>query len=143
MTIIQIREAQATDSPAITRLVAQLGYPTAEAEIQKRLAPILAHPDYALWVAEISGQVVGLTGVFVHLALEYDGFYGRLLGLVVDEPYRKQGIGKKLLDQTERWLRERGVNKLTLTSGTQRIGAHKFYRRLGYAETGFRFGKNL
>jgi GNAT superfamily N-acetyltransferase len=143
MTDIQIREAQATDSPAIARLVAQLGYPASEAEITGRLAPILAHPDYALWVAEVSGLVVGLTGVFVHLALEYDGFYGRLLGLVVDEQYRGRGIGKKLLDHTERWLRERGVNKLTLTSGKQRIEAHKFYRRLGYAETGFRFGKNL
>ena len=96
-----------------------------------------------MWVAEVSGRVVGLAGVFVHLALEYDGNYGRLLGLVVDEPFRGQGIGQKLLDQTERWLRERGVNRLTLTSGKQRTEAHKFYRRLGYAETGFRFGKSL
>ena len=143
MTDITIRAAQATDFPAITRLVAQLGYPAAETEITSRLAPILAHPDYAVWVAEVAGRVVGLTGVFIHLALEYDGYYGRLLGLVVDEACRGQGIGKRLLDQAERWLRERGVNKLTLTSGKQRAEAHKFYRRLGYAETGFRFGKNL
>jgi GNAT superfamily N-acetyltransferase len=143
MTDITIRPAETTDSPAITRLVAQLGYPAAEAEIASRLAPILAHPDYAMWVAEVAGCVVGVTGVFIHRALEYDGYYGRLLGLVVDEQYRGQGIGKRLLDQAERWLRERGVNKLTLTSGKQRAEAHKFYRRLGYAETGFRFGKNL
>jgi GNAT superfamily N-acetyltransferase len=143
MIDVQIRGAQAADSTAITRLVAQLGYPATQAEIESRLAPILAHPDYAVWVAEVAGSVVGLVGVFVHLALEYDGLYGRLLGLVVDEAYRGQGIGQKLLDQTERWLRERGVNKLTLTSGKQRAEAHKFYRRLGYAETGFRFGKSL
>jgi GNAT superfamily N-acetyltransferase len=128
---------------SITRLVMQLGYPAAPEEIARRLAPILGHPDYAMWVAEVSGRVVGVVGVFVHLALEYDGFHGRLLGLVVDETYRGQGIGKKLLDQTERWLRERGVHKLTLTSGKQRIEAHKFYRRLGYSETGLRFGKSL
>ncbi|MBN2086315.1 MAG: GNAT family N-acetyltransferase [Anaerolineales bacterium] len=143
MTDITIRPATTADSPAIAGLVTQLGYPSTEAEIASRLAPILARPDYALWVAEASGSVVGLTGVFVHLAVEYDGLYGRLLGLVVDEPFRGQGIGKKLLDQTERWLRERGVSKLTLTSGKQRAEAHRFYRRLGYAESGFRFGKNL
>ncbi|MGB7538614.1 MAG: GNAT family N-acetyltransferase [Anaerolineales bacterium] len=143
MTEITVREASAADSAAIARLVTQLGYPATPAEIEGRLAPILAHPDYAMWVAEVSGRVVGLTGVFIHLALEYDGYYGRLLGLVVDEPYRGKGLGKQLLDQTERWLRERGVDKLTLTSGKQRTEAHKFYRRLGYAETGFRFGKEL
>jgi GNAT superfamily N-acetyltransferase len=143
MTKIAIRPATKDDSTAITRLITQLGYPATEAEIKDRLAPILDHPDYAMWVAEVSGRIVGLTGVFLHLALEYDGFYGRLLGLVVDEPYRGKGIGQQLLDQTERWLRERGVNKLTLTSGKQRTEAHKFYRRLGYAETGLRFGKSL
>ncbi len=143
MTDITIRPATKDDAPGIARLVTQLGYPATQAEIESRLAPILAHPDYAMWVAEESGRVIGLTGVLVHLALEYDGFYGRLLGLVVEEAYRGQGIGRRLLDQTEQWLQERGVNKLTLTSGKQRTEAHKFYRRLGYAETGFRFGKSL
>jgi GNAT superfamily N-acetyltransferase len=143
MTDITIRPATKDDAPGIARLVTQLGYPATQAEIESRLAPILAHPDYAMWVAEDSGRVIGLTGVFVHLALEYDGFYGRLLGLVVEEAYRGRGIGRRLLDQTEQWLQERGVNKLTLTSGKQRTEAHKFYRRLGYAETGFRFGKDL
>jgi len=143
MTDITIRPATKDDAPGIARLITQLGYPATQAEIESRLAPILAHPDYAMWVAEDSGRVIGLTGVFKHLALEYDGFYGRLLGLVVEEAYRGQGIGRRLLDQTEQWLQERGVNKLTLTSGKQRTEAHKFYRRLGYAETGFRFGKSL
>ncbi len=143
MTDISIRPATKDDAPGIARLVTQLGYPAAEAEIASRLAPILAHPDYAIWVAEADGRVVGLTGVFIHLALEYDGYYGRLLGLVVDEPFRGKGIGRLLLAKTERWLRARGVNKLTLTSGKQRTEAHKFYRRLGYDETGFRFGKSL
>jgi GNAT superfamily N-acetyltransferase len=143
MTKIAIRPATKDDSTAITRLITQLGYPATPEEITRRLASILAHPDYAMWVAEVSGRVVGVTGVFIHLALEYDGYYGRLLGLVVDEACRGQGIGKQLLDQTEGWLRERGVDKLTLTSGKQRTEAHKFYRRLGYAETGLRFGKSI
>jgi GNAT superfamily N-acetyltransferase len=141
MTDIQIREAQASDSPAIARLVTQLGYPSSVAEIQKRLAVFSGQPDYAVWVAESSSGIVGLTGVFLHYALEFDGACGRLLGLVVDEAHRGQGIGKQLLEHTEGWLRERGVSHLTLTSGGQRIEAHGFYRHLGFEETGLRFVK--
>jgi GNAT superfamily N-acetyltransferase len=79
----------------------------------------------------------------VHYALEFDGPCGRLLGLVVDQPFRGRGIGRRLMEWTERWLKERGVAKLTLTSGHQRKEAHDFYRHLGYADTGLRFWKNL
>ena len=140
---VAIRDAIPSDSPAIARLVNQLGYPSSAEEIRSRLAVFSGRPDYAVWVAESSGTVVGLVGVFLHYAVEFDGACGRLLGLVVDERYRGRGIGKKLLEVTEQWLTERRVEKLTLTSGHQRKEAHKFYRRLGYEETGLRFGKKL
>jgi GNAT superfamily N-acetyltransferase len=140
---MSIRAAASADSHAIANLVTQLGYPSSAEEIRKRLAAFADNPDYAVWVAEYGGRVVGLTGVFLHYAVEFDGAYGRLLGLVVDEPYRGRGIGKKLLEVAEAWLRERGIAKLTLTSGHQRKEAHEFYRRLGYTETGLRFVKDL
>jgi GNAT superfamily N-acetyltransferase len=143
MVDITIREVKTNDSPGIARLVTQLGYPSSEAEIRNRLAVFSGRPDYAVWVAESSGRIVGLVGVFVHYALEFDGAYGRLLGLVVDEARRGEGIGKQLMEHTERWLREHGVNHLTLTSGKQRTQAHGFYRRLGYEETGLRFTKKF
>jgi GNAT superfamily N-acetyltransferase len=143
MTDITIREATMKDSPSIARLVTQLGYPSSEEEIRGRLAAFSGRPDYAVWVAESSGRVVGLVGVFLHYAVEYNGVHARLLGCVVDEPYRGKGIGTKLLAWTEGWLKEHGISKLTLTSGHQRPEAHKFYRRLGYEDTGLRFGKKL
>ena len=143
MTSITIREARKTDAPAVARLVSQLGYPASEGEITDRLSKLEKSPGYAVWVAEADGRAVGLVGVFLHSALEYEGLHGRLLGLVVDEPYRGKGIGEQLMHWTERWLREHGVDKLTLTSGAQRTEAHAFYRRLGYEETGLRFGKHL
>lgn len=140
---VTIRAVTDADAPSLARLITQLGYPTSEAEIRSRLAAFAGNPDYAVWVAELGGRVVGLTGVFLHYAIEFDGAYGRLLGLVVDESYRGRGIGKRLLEEVEAWLKERGVKKLTLTSGRQRKEAHVFYRRLGYAETGLRFVKDL
>jgi histone acetyltransferase (RNA polymerase elongator complex component) len=33
--------------------------------------------------------------------------------------------------------------RISVTSGIQRADAHEFYRRIGYAQTGLRFGKAL
>ncbi len=143
MIEITIRAAKKDDSPDIARLVTQLGYPTTEAEMEQRLKVLLPLPEYVVFVAESSGRVIGLIGAYLGHALEFDGTYGRLTGVVVDKPYRDSGVGKMLLDHIESWLKEKGARMVTLTSGKQRKEAHGFYRHLGFEETGLRFSKPL
>jgi GNAT superfamily N-acetyltransferase len=143
MPEIKIRTARQDDSPAIARLVTQLGYPTSEAEMDARLKALRNHPEYAVFVAESSGRTVGLVGAYLGIALEFSGTYGRLTGVVVDEEHRGSGVGKMLMERIEAWLKERGARMVTLTSGKQRTEAHGFYRHLGYEETGLRFAKQL
>jgi GNAT superfamily N-acetyltransferase len=143
MTDLAIREAKTTDAADLARLVSQLGYPSTEQDMAERLEALAGKPEYVLFVAESSGRVVGLVGAFLGYALEFSGPWGRLMGLVVDEPFRGQGIGRRLMERIEAWLRDHGATRLTLTSGKQRTEAHRFYRRLGYEETGLRFVKRL
>jgi GNAT superfamily N-acetyltransferase len=143
MTEIRIREAKKSDSPDIARLVTQLGYPTSESEMKDRLTVLLPRPEYVIFVAESSGRMIGLIGAYLGYALEFDGTYGRLTGVVVDASFRASGVGKMLLERIESWLRKKGVRMVTLTSGKHRKAAHGFYRHLGYEETGLRFSKSL
>jgi GNAT superfamily N-acetyltransferase len=143
MTDISIREARPADSPDIARLITQLGYPSTEEDIAQRLAVLTRLPEHVTFVAELDGQIVGLTGVYLDYALEISGSYGRLMGLVVEEHFRGRGIGRRLLERIEGWLRVRGASRITLSSGKQRVDAHRFYRNLGYEETGLRFAKKL
>ena len=143
MTDINIREARSSDSSDLARLVTQLGYPSSAEEIAERMITLSERPEYALFVAETSGRAVGFVGAFLGYALEFSGPWGRLMGLAVDEPFRGRGIGARLMERIENWLRDHGATRLTLASGKQRADAHRFYRRLGYEETGFRFTKPL
>ena len=63
----RVREARLEDAPAIAALVAQLGYPTPPAEMKARLAVLLARPDHVIFVADVSGSVVGLVADDVRL----------------------------------------------------------------------------
>jgi GNAT superfamily N-acetyltransferase len=143
MTDLLIREVTPADAPDLARLITQLGYPTSRDGIEKRMAVLARLPGHGIFVAERNGRIVGLVGAYLDYALEIDGAYGRLMGLVVDEAFRGRGIGARLMEWIEGWLRDRGATRLTLTSGKQRIDAHRFYRNLGYEETGLRFARPL
>ena len=111
--------------------------------MEPRLQRLLTQPDYTTLVAEHSDEIVGLVGAYMGHALEFDPTYGRLTGLVVDERWRGRGIGRLLMQEIEKRLRERGARMLMLTSGRHRTEAHRFYESIGYEMTGLRFVKRL
>jgi GNAT superfamily N-acetyltransferase len=108
-----------------------------------RLSQILAHPEYATFVAQAGADVVGLVGASLSFYYEQNGVNGRILVLVVDEEFRGRGVGAALLEAAEGWLSERGAATAILTSRHQRVDAHRFYQRQGYTNTGIRLVKPL
>jgi GNAT superfamily N-acetyltransferase len=144
MPNLTIRPATAADAVAIARLLGQLGYPTTPGAARTRLEPILAHPDYATWVAaDADGTVHAFAGACVGLYYEKDGRYARLLALVTDECVRGTGAGAALADAVEAWARKRGAGAVIVNSGLHRHAAHRFYERRGYVLTGQRLVKTL
>jgi GNAT superfamily N-acetyltransferase len=138
-----IREATRDDAAQIADLMTTLGYPTTPGEMGERLSTIGRDSNHRTLVAHLDVTVVGLAGVGVAPFYERNGTYGRLLALVVDERYRGAGIGQRLVEAAEGWLRSRGATTIVVNSGHHRDGAHRFYERLGYSSTGIRFVKEL
>jgi GNAT superfamily N-acetyltransferase len=58
---------------------------------------------------------------------------------MVDETYRNQGIGKKIMEYFEEWTKSRGSKLIALA--TRR--AAPFYKGLGYEESAVYFRKLL
>jgi GNAT superfamily N-acetyltransferase/gamma-glutamylcyclotransferase (GGCT)/AIG2-like uncharacterized protein YtfP len=137
-----VRGAVPKDAAAIAGLVTQLGYPTEKAAMEPRLRRMLSLSHHAIVVAESSGEVVGVAGASVDYGVEQEA-YGRLTVLAVDAQWRRRGVGKLLVQHVERWCRERGADRVTLTSGNHRPESHQFYKALGYDGTGVRFIKRL
>lgn len=138
-----IREAEAGDAPAISSLYSQLGYPASAEEMAERIETLSSMQEYITFVAEVRGDVVGLVGAYTGYSLEFNGMYGRLTALVVDEKWRGRGIGKQLVDKIETSLAGQGIHLVVLTSSSHRKDSHEFYRHIGYLDTGIRFTKKL
>lgn len=140
---MELREARIGDAAQIAALLEQLGYPAEEDAVRRRLERLERSEADATWVADDNGELVGLIGIHVSPALEYDGDAAKVSAIVVDEAHRGDGLGAQLMALAEGEARRRGCVLIFLTTAERRSDAHAFYRRLGYEETGRRFAKSL
>src|SRR5271170_2712827 len=129
----KIRAAQVSDHTRMAELAGQLSYPSTHEEIARRLQGMNGSADAAVFAAELeTGDIAGWIAVFVYRTVEADA-RAEVSGLVVDERFRSQRAGERLLARAEQWAREAGCRAIGLRSNIIRDRAHAFYERRGYA----------
>jgi GNAT superfamily N-acetyltransferase len=127
-----LREARLEDATEIARLSGELGYPATAAEIATRLTALLDDPAHRVSVVEMAGVLLGWIAVECRMTLE-SGERAEIVGLVVGEEARRQGVGRILIDDAETWARALGFATLVVRSNVLRDASHAFYRSQGYA----------
>ncbi len=131
---VLIREIAHEDAGTVALLSGELGYPVDVVTMRERINRALSSTTQNVYVACAAGAVVGWIDVSTayHLA---SGGYGEIVGLVVSNGYRSQGIGRQLIAEAESWLGSRGITKVVVRSRISREAAHRFYLREGYTRT--------
>lgn len=91
------------------------------------------NPHHIVLVAREDGRVVGsLLGVIGEMLFGQCKSFMVVEDVVVDESRRGSGVGTALMDRIESYAREHNCSYIMLITDTDRIGAHKFYKELGY-----------
>jgi GNAT superfamily N-acetyltransferase len=127
-----LRAAREEDHAAIAALAGELGYPSTPEAVAGRWRALAADPHAAALVAERDGLVVGWMHVGVAHTLDSDPF-AEIVGLVVADRARGQGVGAALVDAAKAWARDRGLGRLRVRSNVVRERAHRFYEHQGFA----------
>jgi len=131
-----IRSAVVQDTDLLVDLMVQLGYPMSVDHMREQIQTFIEHPEFGhIWVAQKDDLVVGCISLsLMHWFHHHKGKFARITSLVVDQNYRRQGIGKMLVEFAENHARESGCIAIELTSGMHRsaLGSHDFYTNLGY-----------
>lgn len=140
---IRIRTAAAPDAPALSALVAQLGYPAPAEVIPDRLTNMARSGDNVVLVAELNGNVVGVMTARVMWVIHHDAPLAWLTALVVLDSARGKGIGSLLLERAEGWAKHKGAQKISLSSAMHRVETHSYYDNRGYERSGLRFTKKF
>lgn len=92
-----------------------------------------------LYVAETNNKIYGYCLGFDHYTFYANGRVAWLEEIMVNEDYRKCGIGNSLMNEFEKWSKSRNSRLVALA--TRRAAA--FYKSLNYEESAEYFRKLL
>ena len=126
-----IRKIDSKDALQISVLANQLGYNINEAAVTTQIASVVKHSEHLVFIAIQDDKLTGFIHGCKMLRLTSPTFW-EICGLVVDRNYRRQGIGKKLVQHLKNSI-EPNIN-IRVRCNVKRDSAHLFYKDLGYAE---------
>ena len=145
-----VRVATEEDIPRILELYRELAITTSQTEqrgsrslddYRRVFAEVSALPGHELLVAEDEGKVVGTMVLLIVPNLSHNALPWALVeNMVVDEKYRRRGIGRLLMEYAIAQAKKAGCYKVQLLSNKKRLEAHRFYRSMGFEASahGFR-----
>ncbi len=84
-------------------------------------------PDHAAWLACVDGQLAGQ--ILVH---ENWNRFAIIWNIAVDPPFRRRGIGRRLIAQAAAWARSRGMPGVMLETQNINVPACRLYERCGF-----------
>ena len=83
-----------------------------------------------LWVAVVDSQVVGLVGLMV------DEEEAEVEPVIVSQPYRREGIGRRLMETIVSEARRLGMKHLSVRPVARNVEAITFIHELGFTNMG-------
>ena len=127
----KIRAASKDDGSEITKLTSELGYLSSEEKIKEILDMVLIHDDHRLLVAETENKLVAYIHLICTMRIGSDPFV-EVAAFVIHSDYRKKGIGRNLLKESEKWTDEKNYKYLRIRSNIIREEAYKFFTQQGF-----------
>lgn len=99
--------------------------------------------DYNVAALYEKDKIVAVTG-FMPMFTLYNGRFIWVCELVTDSEHRSKGYGAALLNYVQDWSRENGYKIVSLSSGIQRVDAHRFYEnKMEYDKVSYQYLKKL
>jgi ribosomal protein S18 acetylase RimI-like enzyme len=87
-------------------------------------------------VAEVGGKIIGYLcgGISEGKDFRKKAKYAELENMLIENKFRSQGIGAKLVNDFIKWCGENKVNYVAVTVSVQNKRAVDFYRKLGFKD---------
>jgi aminoglycoside 6'-N-acetyltransferase I len=127
-----VRPLRREDLPAYLALRRELWPEAGEEGVEALLEDL----QQAAFVAEVEGELVGFVEVGLRPYAEgcETSPVGYLEGWYVRPPWRRQGVGRVLVERAEAWARDQGCTEMASDAQLENLPGQEAHRHLGYQE---------
>lgn len=106
---------------------------------EKALTHLTDYPDYHVYLAEADNKIVGTLALCILYSVP-NGIPSAIVeNVVVARTWRRQGVGRQLMQFAIDQSRRKGCFEITLSSRMNNEAAHRFYESLGLCKKGYTF----
>ena len=133
----EVDRAALMDANIIAELACELWPDHTAEEMTAEFLNLLTEKETAVFLFRTGGEAAG----FAQCQLRHDYVEGTetspvgyLEGIYVKEPFRKQGIARRLLNTCEDWAREQGCTEFASDCELTNVESQEFHRAVGFEE---------
>ena len=131
MEIVQLKESSPAILADINNLLKQLRSSVDEqVGTLDELEGLVKNGHAVVMVVKDGPRIVGMGTLFILANVGLKS--GDIEDVVVDEVYRRQGLGKGIMSALVNAARDNDLKQLYLTSRSSRVTANKLYPKLGF-----------
>jgi ribosomal protein S18 acetylase RimI-like enzyme len=131
-----IHEAKVNDYSMCLPLFETLYHGDIGPDFKQTFESYVNNEDGVVLLAEHSNRTIGILVGSYHLDIDWEGRTAKVDALIVDESYRKKGIGKRLVQHFIAIARRKQCKAIKSRINRRNVVAQKFHRSLGFTEAG-------
>ena len=136
-----VRQADETDLPLLLTLMsefyAEAGYPLNFDRAQAAFLPLLGPGELGqVLLVQVDGEAAGHLVLTFGYSMEYGGRSAFIDDLFIRPPFRRRGLGGRIVAQARAICEELGVRAMHLEVARDSAAAQAVYRGAGFRETG-------
>lgn len=109
-------------------------------ELKKDLINILNNPDEMIFVIDLNNKIIGYATFQCKNKVSNSVWIDEI---IIDENYRNQGYGKKLIDELSIFAKKHNCQRIELNCWSFNRDALKFYEKIGFNQQRVIFEKEI
>lgn len=144
MEKIELVKAIKTDDDYIYKMICDLENQILDYKVFKEnFYSNLCMQNIDYYVIESNGKKCGFVSLYTSILLHHNSRITEIQELIIEEKYRRNGMGRKVIDLAEKICKDNKVEQLEVCTNIKRTMSQNFYKNNGFNETHYKYTKKL